>query len=215
MRLKSVRHILLILTESDCVSSSNLITESSTAFDAVERTIGELTLCEVSNRAMISMAFAPAARDAVNSLCLSKLGASLPAVGGVSRAGDGLTLLGLQYDQIWCIQEQSDRSDEKSFIAQLGHPDSLYLTDHGDGWATLALEGKTVLAVLERLCPLDLNTYNFPVNSVSRTALEHMGAVIVRTGDFAFEIMTPRSYASSLLHAVENVALHIHHEGQL
>ncbi len=197
------------------MSSSNLITESSTAFDAVERTIGELTLCEVSNRAMISMAFAPAARDAVDSLCLSKLGASLPAVGGVSRAGDGLTLLGLQYDQVWCTQEQSDKSDEKSLIAQLGHPDSLYLTDQGDGWATLALEGETVIVALERLCPLDLDTSNFPVDSVSRTVIEHMGSVIVRTGDTAFEIMTPRSFTSSLAHAVESVALHIHHERQL
>ncbi len=185
------------------------------AFDAVERTIGALTLREVSGRAIVSMAFAPAARDAVDSLCLSKLGASLPAVGGVSRAEDGLTLLGLQYDQVWCVQQQSDKSDEKSLIAQLGHPDSLYLTDQGDGWTTLALEGETVLAVLERLCPLDLDTRSFPVDSVSRTAMEHMGTVIVRTGDTAFEIMTPRSFTRSLVHAVEGVALHIHHERQL
>ena len=197
------------------MSSSNLLLESTTAIDAVERTIGALTLREVRNRAMISMAFAPADRDTVDSLCLSKLGASLPAVGGVSRAEDGLTLLGVQYDQVWCVQEQSEESGEKILIAQLGHPDSLYLTDQGDGWTTLALEGETVIAVLERLCPLDLDTRSFPVDSVSRTAMEHMGTVIVRTGDTAFEIMTPRSFTGSLVHAVENVALHIQYERQL
>lgn len=197
------------------MSSSNKVLESSTAFAAVERTIGDVTLREDSNRAMVSIAFAPAARDEVDSLCQSKLGTHLPAVGEVSRAEDGLTLLGLQHDQIWCVQERSVRSDESSLIAQLDDPDGLYLTDQGDGWATLALEGPSIFAVLERLCPLDLDTSDFPVDSVSRTVIEHMGTIIVRTDVFAFDIMTPRSYASSLLHAVESVALHIENEHQL
>jgi heterotetrameric sarcosine oxidase gamma subunit len=52
----------------------------------------------------------------------------------------------------------------------------------------------------------------FPVDTVSRTVMEHLGVVFVRTGATAFQIMTPRSFASSLLHAIENVALHVHHE---
>lgn len=197
------------------MSSSNMILESTTAFSGLERSIGELTIRDAGHRVMISLAFKSGKRDAIDALCQSRLGISLPAMGGVSRARDGLTLLGLQYDQIWCCQEDSGDADARNLSARLGNQDGLYLTDHGDGWAILSLEGKSILAVLERLCPLNLDTRFFPVQSVSRTVLEHMGAVIIRTGDFAFDIMTPRSYASSLLHAVESVALHIHHEHQL
>ncbi len=197
------------------MSSANMNLESTTAFAGLERSIGQLTLRDAGHRAMISLAFATAMRDSVDTLCLSRLGVSLPTVGGVSRAADGLTLLGLQYDQIWCCQEESDGADQQDLSTRLGSQDGLYLTDHGDGWATLSLEGDSILAVLERLCPLDLDTRCFPVHSLRRTVLEHIGAVVVRTGDFAFDIMIPRSYASSLLHAVEGVALHIHHEKQL
>ena len=197
------------------MSSSNMILESTTAFSGLERSIGELTMRDAGHRAMISLAFKPGKRDDIDALCQSKLGISLPTVGGVSHTTDGLTLLGLQDDQVWCCQEDSTDHDANDLSARLGKQDGLYLTDHGDGWAILSLEGKSILAVLERLCHLDLDTRSFPVPSVSRTVLEHMGAVIIRTGELAFDIMTPRSYASSLLHAIESVAKHVHHERQL
>lgn len=197
------------------MSSTNMILESTTAYSGLDRSIGELTLRDAGQRVMISLAFKSGKRDAIDALCQSRLGISLPAVGGVSRASDALTLLGLQYDQVWCCQETSGEADVPTLSTRLGNHDGLYLTDQGDGWAILSLEGQSILAVLERLCPLDLDIRAFPVQSVARTALEHMGTVIIRTGEFAFEVMTPRSYASSLLHAIESVALHVYHEQQL
>ncbi|NND92458.1 MAG: hypothetical protein HKN42_16485 [Granulosicoccus sp.] len=197
------------------MSSSTMTLETTTAYTGLPRTVGEVTLREVGNRSIVCMAFAVAARDAVDTLCESALGANLPAVGKVSRAQDGLTLLGLQHDQIWCTRDGADRVDEKCLLVKLGYPDGIYLTNQGDGWSTLVLDGGNVTAVLERLCLLDLDLRSFPVGMVARTVMDHMSTVIVRTGESTFDIMTPRSFASSLLHAIENVALHIHNESRL
>lgn len=193
------------------MASSNSILESTTAFAGLHHSIGELTLRESRYQTMICLAFAPDLRNSLDAHCSSSLGTSLPAIGCVSHTKDGQRLLGLQYDQIWYIEESTD---ERDLFTCLGTSDGLYLTDIGDGWATLILEGGSVISVLERLCPLDLDSRCFPVDTVSRTVMEHVATVMVRTGDSSFEIMIPRSLAGSFLHAVESVAGHIHGESQ-
>jgi methylglutamate dehydrogenase subunit D len=78
-----------------------------------------------------------------------------------------------------------------------------YTTDQTDVWAVLELTGPGVLAALERLCPLDLAPGAFPVGAFARTVMEHMGAMILRTGDERFLLLSASSSAGSFLHAVE------------
>jgi heterotetrameric sarcosine oxidase gamma subunit len=78
-----------------------------------------------------------------------------------------------------------------------------YTTDQTDAWVVLELSGPQAISALERLCPLDLHDSAFPVNAAGRTSMEHMGALIVRTGNDTYRLMSASSSAQSFLHAVE------------
>ena len=76
-----------------------------------------------------------------------------------------------------------------------------YTTDQTDSWVVLEISGPDTMAAMERLCPLDL--VSFEVDDAGRTVMEHMGAFIVKTGDDRFLLMSASSSAQSFLHAVE------------
>ena len=78
-----------------------------------------------------------------------------------------------------------------------------YTTTQTDAWVVLELSGPDTPAALERLCPLDLHPDAFPNDASARTVMEHMGAIIVRTGPETFLLMSASSSARSFLHAVE------------
>ena len=78
-----------------------------------------------------------------------------------------------------------------------------YTTDQTDVWVVLEISGAQAIAALERICPIDLHDSAFPVNTSGRTSMEHMGAMIVRTGGDAYLLMSASSSAQSFLHAVE------------
>lgn len=78
-----------------------------------------------------------------------------------------------------------------------------YITDQSDVWAVFELAGPDTRAALERLCPLDLHPDVFPQGASARTVMEHMGAIILRSGADRFVLLSARSSAGSFLHAVE------------
>ena len=84
------------------------------------------------------------------------------------------------------------------------------LTDQSDAWAVTRLEGTAACDVLARLVPLDLRSDAFKRGHTARTELAHMMVSLTRTGPVAFQIMTFRSMAKSLVHelktAMEGVA---------
>ena len=69
------------------------------------------------------------------------------------------------------------------------------LTDQGDGWAILTLAGPAAAEALMRPIPLDLRLAAFPVGRCARAPLNHMQALLLRTGPDAFEVMVFRSMA--------------------
>ena len=89
--------------------------------------------------------------------------------------------------------------------AKLGS--SAYATLQSDGWASILVDGEKVFDVLERFIPLDLR--RAPQNFGARTSAHHIAVIIMKTGDNAFQLLTPRSSARSflegLLHTAENV----------
>ena len=78
-----------------------------------------------------------------------------------------------------------------------------YTTDQTDSWVVLEVSGPDTLAALERICPLDLHSQNFPVNASARTIMEHMGAIIIRLDPEKFLLLSASSSSGSFLHAVE------------
>jgi sarcosine oxidase subunit gamma len=77
------------------------------------------------------------------------------------------------------------------------------LTDQTDGWSALAVSGAAAVDVLARLVPVDLRLAACPVGSALRSGLNHMNAVILRTGDHAFDVMVFRSMARTAWHELE------------
>lgn len=84
------------------------------------------------------------------------------------------------------------------------------LTDQSDAWARLRLKGAGAEAVLARLVPLDLRLSVFAEGQVARSGLNHMMAVLLRSGADSFDILVFRSMAHSAVHellqAMEAVA---------
>ena len=81
------------------------------------------------------------------------------------------------------------------------------VTDQSDGWARLGLSGPRARETLERLAMLDLADAAFGIGRAARTVFERCPVILVRERPGAeealrFTILTPRSSAASLLHAL-------------
>jgi len=119
------------------------------------------------------------------------LGMTFPAPGAVVARGAARL--------IWAGRDLA-------FLAGTPPPDLAGLaavTDQGDGWVWVTLEGRDATNVLARLCPLDLRPAAFPPDSSARSTLVHLPALLVRTGADSFEIASFRSMAATLVHEIE------------
>ena len=156
---------------------------TTTAFSGLPLTIGRVTLTAFDPGPVTSVAPYPG-RDL--SRALAPL--AFPQPGAISEAA-GLRL-------VWAGRDLA-------FLMGGAAPDLTGLaatTDQTDGWAWLTLAGRDAVAVLARLCPLDLRAAVFPPGRSARSLVGHMQAIVIRTGSEAFELAVFRSMAGSLLH---------------
>lgn len=130
--------------------------------------------------------------------------------GGAKAVAKGLKALGLTMPAPNTFAEKKGArivwtGREQAFLMGVECPalDGAAVTDQSDGWATLGLSGVGAVDVLARLVPLDLRLSAFPVGSAVRSGLNHMNAVILRVGDYAFEVMVFRSMARTAWHELE------------
>lgn len=77
------------------------------------------------------------------------------------------------------------------------------LTDQSDGWASLQLDGAGAEQVLARLVPVDLRARTMPKGSALRVPINHLMALLIRTGPHVFEILVFRSMAKTAWHELE------------
>lgn len=150
-------------------------------------TLAETTLAEAPAVTMTSISPFPGAMDAVNAK-LEPLGVSFPAPNRQST-GPAARLL-------WTGRDQA-------FLSGAPAPDLTGLaatTDQGDGWATITLAGPLATDTLARLIPLDLREASFAIGQTARSGLNHMSAILTRTGPAAWEVMVFRSMARTAWH---------------
>jgi heterotetrameric sarcosine oxidase gamma subunit len=154
-----------------------------------ELVLGGVTLSGVALGRVTSVAPFRGQTVAVGAL----LGLGFPAPGRIVQ--------GASHRMVWTGREQA-------FLfgaVPEGLADLAALTDQSDGWAGIALEGPGAADALMRLVPLDLRAAAFPPGQVARAPLNHMQAVLLRTGDQAFTLMVFRSMAESAWHELETV----------
>lgn len=151
-------------------------------------TIGQTTLAEWALPRITSVAPFQA-QDKAAAKVLKSMGLTFPAPNRTSVADDA-TLIWTGRGQAFLVGADP-----------AGLAGSCALTDQSDGWAALNLSGRQVEAVLARLIPLDLRAMQ--VGHVARTGMNHMNAVVWRTGPDAVTLLVFRSMALTAWHEVE------------
>ena len=162
---------------------------AKTALEGRSAALGGVTLAELAVGPILSVAVLPGGAKAV-ARGLKALGLAMPDPGSFGEK-KGLRI-------VWTGRDQA-------FLIGIGSVaiEGAAVTDQSDGWAVLGLSGVGATDVLARLVPLDLRLAAFPVGRVARSGLNHMNAVILRTGDYAFELMVFRSMARTAWHELE------------
>lgn len=162
---------------------------AKSALEGRSLTLGGVTLAEVDPGPITSIAVFPGGAKAV-ARGLKPLGLVMPALNTFAEK-KGARI-------IWTGRDQA-------FLTGGDCPtlDGAAVTDQSDGWAVLGVSGVGAVDVLARLVPLDLRLAACPVGTALRSQVNHMNAVILRVGDYAFEIMVFRSMARTAWHEVE------------
>lgn len=167
---------------------------AKSALDGRSLTLGGVTLSEVEVGPITSVAVYPGGTKAA-AKGLKTLGLAMPGPNSfIEKKGARI---------VWSGREQA-------FLIGVEPPalEGAAVTDQTDGWAVLGLAGAAAVEVLARLVPVDLRLAAFPVGTALRTQVNHMNAVILRTGDYGFEIMVFRSMARTAWHELET-AIHM------
>ncbi len=150
-------------------------------------TLAQTTLAETNAAHMTSIAPFPGKSAKVNA-ALKPLGLTFPAPNRQSASASARLL--------WTGRDQA-------FLIGAAAPDLTGLaatTDQTDGWASITLAGPLATDTLARLIALDLRDAAFAVGQTARTGLNHMSAILTRTGPAAWEIMVFRSMARTAWH---------------
>ena len=157
-------------------------------------TLGGVTLAEVDAGPIFSIAVFPGGAKAL-AKGLRPLGLALPEPNSFTEK-KGARI-------VWTGREQAFLMGVEPLALE-----GAAVTDQSDGWSVLALSGPAAVDVLVRLVPMDLRLGAFPVGRAVRTQLSHMNVVILRVGDYAFEVMGFRSMARTAWHELET-AIHM------
>ena len=176
--------------------------QSAFPLKGYNRTFADIKLFEVTNAALVSIAFSLNDTSALQDTFAKAYGISLPDYGSSSLSKDGaFRFMSMQPGLIFALYEFEGATPIRMLADQLGY--CAYFSDQSDSWVILRLSGPTILTVLERVCPLDLSPEIFSPGSVARTKMEHLSTVILRENFDDFSFMSPRSSACSFLHTLE------------
>lgn len=170
--------------------------------------IGALTITEVTDRAIVSIAVPKKGRNKLAKAVAAKYKGKLPAIGlsTQTEVANG-RFLGMQQDQYFLLWDQADGNPIEQVTARLGARG--YFTDQSDAWVMIRFSGPDSRDALARICPIDLHPDRFLMGQVARTVMEHLGVIIVREDDDTFLLMSPRSSAGSFLHALKTSAQNV------
>jgi sarcosine oxidase subunit gamma len=164
-------------------------------------TLGPVTIAEVTDTALASLAARQGAAQAVAEIA-GKLGIPLP---GPGKAAKGATYGSVWLSpDLWMIEAPFATHEDIVAILKPHFGESASLTEQTDAWARFDVTGADLPAMFERLCAFDLRA-NGP-GSATRTVIEHLGCYIVIRAEGHLSVIGPRSSAASVFHALETAA---------
>ncbi|GAB4281850.1 MAG: hypothetical protein Kow0058_00010 [Roseovarius sp.] len=175
---------------------------ATSPLDGLERSIGSVRLRELADLAIVSAALPRGSEEKAEAALCREFGCEPPSPVTSTLSDDGrVRLLRTAPDQIFVLFEHPTPDAAAAVARRLGPV--VYVTDQTDGWVRLEISGPGCRAALERICPIDLHPQRFAVGQFARTAMEHMGAIVLRSGEDSFMLLSASSSAGSFLHAVE------------
>ncbi len=175
-----------------------------TALDNFSEEMNGISISEVTDLAIVSMAIPAASNDAFNKAIKKSFKVERPSVGQFTQSKtDNARFLGLQQDQMFVLFDYAGDRAVEELSGKINTGDQLaYLCDQSDSWVTLRINGDNCLEALERISPLDLHSSTFTVGSVARTSMEHMATFIIHESEGSYLLLSLRSFAHSFLHAI-------------
>ena len=86
------------------------------------------------------------------------------------------------------------------------------VTDQSHGLTGFAISGSRCRDVLAKGCAVDLDPAQFPMTACAATQMEHISVHLRRSGEDAFELLVPTSYALSFWEFLTEMALEFGYE---
>lgn len=158
---------------------------------------GPVTLTEVTNRALASVAARLGHEAQTATLVAALTGA--PAPGPARMGGTGLTAFWMGPDQ-WMLDAPIDTHEGLAAQITAQANDAASVTDQTGAWCRFDLTGEGLADVFERLTNANLRA--FTGGEAQRSALDHMGCFLLCHGPRHISVIAPRSSAGSLHHAL-------------
>ncbi len=181
--------------------------DSVSPLNGYSATINEVTISEITRFSMVSLAVPGGDLTPFTKAVKQLLKTDIPAPGKLTRTTTGSMLVWMSADQYFYLFETEEPDPAQSLKAKF--KDAAYLTNQSDGWVMLRVGGSRKNEAMERISQIDLSDRQFPVYSACRTMMEHLGVLVLRDEEGSFLLLTARSYAKSLLHAIEMSAKNI------
>lgn len=169
--------------------------------------IGDVRLSSEEKLSIVSLALPLGQEEEAGNALRKAYKVALPESGQSVVSPDGSRLVRTGQDQVLLLIPEVQQRPEAAVSEAL--KGTVYTTDQSDVWVALKLEGSNSLAALERVCPIDLHESVFPTDYAARTVMEHLGVLVIRTGDMSFTLLSASSSAESFLHIIETSAKNV------
>ena len=170
--------------------------------DSFDHDYGDVHLQELPSLAIVSMAIPQGDDDNCDAAINAAWHCASPDNGRHCVSKDGNTRIArTQPDQFFVMFDHS--SDDARQTVKTATGGAFWTTEQTDVWCALRISGPASREVLARICPLDLHPDVFGSDHMGRTIMEHLGAIILNTGENEFTLLSARSSAQSFLHAIE------------
>lgn len=165
--------------------------------------IGGLRITENPTLAMASLSLRAGREKAGEKSAKALLGFALPQPGGMA-AGDPWSAFWTSPGQ-WMVTAPYESHEDIAAIVKAAIGADASVTEQTDGWVRFEIEGAAVVPMLQLLCNVDAEAME--AGRATRAQIEHLGCFLLcQRPRAAFSLITLRSGAASMLHALETAA---------
>lgn len=189
-----------ILTE--CASVADITLTPSGPLDTLDRAIGANRIRARSDLALFSLAIARGQMAACTAALHKAFGLAMPGP-TQSTVSEPWRCVSMTADQLLLIHTTAPRAAAQAEAEVLAAARGIgYVTLQTDAWVCIEVSGPDTRAALARICPIDLDPAAFAPGATARTAMAHLGVLILRLEADRFWLLSASSSAGSFADGV-------------